>query len=119
MHYAIVPEAQKELIDQYAATLQSRIIDLVGRAIGDLEPCRLQHGSGSTTFAINRRNNPAAEVPARRAAGTLVGPNDHDVPVLAVRTGEDVWKAIVFGYACRPSGRRRSKRQSSTQLSSK
>lgn len=34
------------------------------------------------------------------AQGQLVGPVDHDVPVLSVRTAEGKLRAVVFGYAC-------------------
>jgi hypothetical protein len=52
------------------------------------------------TFAVNRRNNAEAQVPALREKGDLRGPVDYDVPVLAVRDGEGKLKAVVFGYAC-------------------
>jgi hypothetical protein len=35
-----------------------------------------------------------------RAEGKLQGPNDHDVPVLAVKDASDQLMAVVFGYAC-------------------
>ncbi len=101
MHYQLVPDVQQKLIDAYAERLQSSVIEIVSQAISDLEPCRLQQGTGVATFAVNRRNNRAAdEILARRAAGTLEGPNDHDVPVLSVRNGTGELKAVVFGYAC-------------------
>ena len=50
-------------------------------------------------FAVNRRTNKEAEVPELRAAKQLLGPNDHQVPVLQVSSGDQI-KAIVFGYAC-------------------
>jgi neutral ceramidase len=101
MHYALAPPVQQQLIDEYAEWLQAQIIDAVGRAIGDLEACNLNHGMGVATFAVNRRNNrPEGEVPERRATGKLVGPYDHDVPVLAVRNADGELKSVVFGYAC-------------------
>lgn len=100
MHYAIIPAAQQQRIDRYAATLRSQIVEVTRQAIGDLQACRLKSGLGNASFAVNRRNNPADEVPARRVAGTLVGPQDHDVPVLAVQGADGNWKAVVFGYAC-------------------
>jgi hypothetical protein len=100
MHYALVPPAQQARIDAYAENLLTKTVEIVGLAIDDLQPAILQQGRGSTDFAVNRRNNrPAEEVPARRAAMTLAGPIDHDVPVLAVRC-EGKLRAIVFGYAC-------------------
>jgi hypothetical protein len=52
------------------------------------------------TFGINRRNNLEKDAPARRAAGTLQGPVDHDVPVLAVRDTEGLVAALLVSYAC-------------------
>ena len=100
MHRALVPEGQRKLIDQYAETLQRQVIEAVGQAISDLQPCRLGYQHSVATFAVNRRNNPERDVPAARNAGTLVGPYDHDVPVLAVYDPEKELKAVVFGYAC-------------------
>ncbi|MCP4890049.1 MAG: hypothetical protein GY904_26030 [Planctomycetaceae bacterium] len=99
MHYALVSDTARQSIEQYADQLLVTLVDLVGEALEDLAPCTLQHGVGEATFAINRRNNPQPEVPARRTAGTLLGPVDHDVPVLAIRS-DDKFKAVVFGYAC-------------------
>lgn len=99
MHYELVSITARQSIEQYADQLLVTLIDLVGQALEDLEPCTLQHGVGEATFAINRRNNPQPEVPARRTAGTLVGPVDHDVPVLAIRS-DGKFKVVVFGYAC-------------------
>jgi hypothetical protein len=68
--------------------------------LGDLRPCHLVWGSGTATFAVNRRNNPEPKVPQLRQAGQLQGPVDHDVPVLAVRRDDGTLSAVVFGYAC-------------------
>ncbi|MCA9171653.1 MAG: hypothetical protein KDB23_28495, partial [Planctomycetales bacterium] len=83
-----------------AAKLSQDVVAIAGEAVRSLQPCRLSWGSGAAAFAVNRRNNPEAEVPARRAAGTLVGPADHDVPVLVVRDQAGAYRAVVFGYAC-------------------
>ena len=100
LHYWGVDQAQKELIDQYAGQLIEKVVQAVGEAISKIEPSRLQWGSAFESFAVNRRNNPAGEVPERRAAGTLVGPVDHDVPVLTVRNEDGKLNAVLFGYAC-------------------
>lgn len=93
-------DEQDRLVRDYTARLSQQLVELVGRALEALEPCRLSQGQGEAKFAVNRRNNPADDVPARRAEGTLVGPFDHDVPVLAVRRADDSLLAIVLGYAC-------------------
>lgn len=93
-------EAQQKLVDDYAETLKSTVVDLVGAAIADSEPAELHWGCGHASFAVNRRNNREADVPELRAARRLNGPIDHDVPVLAVSTPKGELKTVVFGYAC-------------------
>lgn len=98
--YALT-EPQRQDIAQYTQRLEDDVVAAVGRALESMQPARLSWGLGKTTFAVNRRNNPEAKVPALRAAGRLVGPVDHDVPVLAVREpSEGKLRAVVFGYAC-------------------
>ena len=100
LHYWLVDDAQRKLIDQYQEELQQDVVGVVKQALAQLVPCQLAHGSGSTTFAVNRRNNPEAQVPELRQKGRLVGPVDHDVPVLSVRDPEGKLNVVVFGYAC-------------------
>jgi hypothetical protein len=100
MHYALLDERQRALVEEYSARLTEQIVSLVGKAVERLQPVNLAWGSGSAAFAVNRRNNVEADVPKLRAAGRLVGPNDHTVPVLTVRAASGDMLAIVFGYAC-------------------
>lgn len=81
-------EEQLKIIDEYTATLPTRFVEAIERAIGDLEPCQLTWGIGTAGFAINRRTN------------SPNGPVDHDVPVLRVERQAGGLKAIAFGYAC-------------------
>ncbi len=83
--------AQQQVIRRYTAWLLDQIVELVGRALADLAPARLEFEQGLAGFAVNRRR-----VGARRRPG----PVDHDVPVLAVRSPEGRLRAVVFGYAC-------------------
>ncbi len=92
-------DEQQGLIDEYARRLQKSVVELVGRAIGQLAPVELSYGLGRATFAVNRRNNRAEDVPALRRAGKLKGPFDHDVPLLAARRQGELC-AVLFGYAC-------------------
>ncbi len=94
-----IDEEQWRLIDEYTAHLIRDVVQVVGAAVEDLEPAALSWGNGRSTFAVNRRNNEEAKVPELRAQGLLQGPVDHDVPVLAVKSGEKL-KAVLFGYAC-------------------
>jgi hypothetical protein len=100
LHYLQVDQQQQKLIDDYAVQLRTHVVAVVGEAINSLAPSRLAWGSGTATFAVNRRNNSEAKVPELRTAGKLVGPQDHDVPVLTVRDVEGNLKTVVFGYAC-------------------
>jgi neutral ceramidase len=101
LHYRLIDDTQRKLVDEYETMLRECVLDAAAQAVNALAPCRLEWGTGKTTFAVNRRNNrPENEVPQRRETGTLVGPVDHDVPVLAVRTTEGQLRTVVFGYAC-------------------
>ncbi|MCL4207840.1 MAG: neutral/alkaline non-lysosomal ceramidase N-terminal domain-containing protein [Pirellulaceae bacterium] len=101
LHYLVVDRQQQELIEQYTAKLQEQLVQLVGTAIDRITPAKLAWGNGRATFAVNRRNNrPEDAIEQLRAEGRLVGPSDHDVPVLAVRDNAGELKAAVFGYAC-------------------
>ena len=101
LHYLILPELRQKQIDDYVEVLHRKVVQVVGEAIDNRVPSQLSWGSGTATFAVNRRENkPYENVPQWRTEGVLKGPIDHDVPVLAVRDGEGKLTAVVFGYAC-------------------
>jgi hypothetical protein len=100
MHYLLLDDKQQRLVMDYARLLKDSVVQLATVARRRMEPCTLHDGSGHCTFAVNRRNNNEAEVPELRKANKLVGPVDHDVPVLAARDAAGQLKAVVFGYAC-------------------
>jgi neutral ceramidase len=100
MHEYSLDKPQQELIHQYADKLEAAVIDVVGQALANLTPAKIEWGSGRTDFAVNRRNNKEAEVPKLREEGMLTGPNDHDVPVLAVKDAAGKLLAVAAGYAC-------------------
>lgn len=100
LHYDQLDAEQQKKIDAYALRLQKDVVDVVGRAVAALAPCQLAFGHGTATFAANRRNNKEPDVPRLREAGQLVGPFDHDVPVLKVTGDDEKLKAVLFGYAC-------------------
>ncbi len=93
-------DAMWQMIKEYTATLEQKIVAVVGEAIGKLAPSSVSWGQGYSGFAVNRRNNVQLKVPELREQGKLVGPSDHDVPVLAVRDATGKFTAIAFGYAC-------------------
>ena len=101
LHWWLLDTQQQQKVDAYAEILVSKVVAVAGSAIADLEPARVQWGSGLSTFAVNRRENPSNKVSEWRDGGTLKGPVDHDVPVLSVRDPEDATlRAVLFGYAC-------------------
>ncbi len=102
--YYPVEAEQIRLVDEYTALMETRLVELVAEALGKLAPATLQHGTGRTGFAVNRRNNREADVPALLARGEpLKGPVDHAVPVLTVTGPDRKLLAILFGYACHPT----------------
>lgn len=97
--YFLSDEHQRRVRD-YTADLEDKLVAVAEEAAGKLAPAKLEWGTGRATFAVNRRNNPEKEVPQRRQEGKLVGPSDHDLPVLAVRDDKGNLLAVAFGYAC-------------------
>ncbi len=100
MHEYSLEKPQQELIYKYADKLEAAVIDVVGQAIAKLAPAKLEWGTGTTDFAVNRRANKEADVPKLREAGQLKGPSDHDLPVLAVKDASGKLTTVVAGYAC-------------------
>lgn len=101
--YDIYPldDAQREAISRYTRRLEAIAVETAGRALQALQPAALAVFEGTADFAVNRRNNREADVPALRAGGTpLPGPVNHRVPGLIVRDSGDEPIALVFGYAC-------------------
>ncbi len=95
-----IPQPYMVKMRDYVDWLNGRLLDLIGDALRDLKPARLSASQSTAGFAINRRNNKGAELDERYAAGALIGPVDHHVPVLRVADSTDKMLAIVFGYAC-------------------
>lgn len=83
--------AQSEVVRRYTAWLLDQVVEVVGKAIADLAPARLEFEQGLAGFAVNRRRVGA------RGRPIVV---DQDVPVLAVRSAEGNLRAVVFLYAC-------------------
>ena len=102
--YYPVDAAQVELVEQYTSLMVTRAVELVAEALEKLAPAQIQFGEGRATFAVNRRNNVEAEVPAMLAKGQpLAGPVDHTVPVLKVSRQDGQLDVVLFGYACHPT----------------
>lgn len=97
--YFLDVENEKRVAD-YTTALPGLILKAVADAVADLKPAKLAWGTGTAGFAVNRRENKEADVPALREAGAMKGPVDHAVPVLAVRGEDGKLRGILFGYAC-------------------
>lgn len=84
----------------YRVQLERWMLQAAEEALKKLAPATLEWGVDAADFAVNRRNNAEKDVPRLRAEGKLVGPVDHDVPVLAVRSAANEILGVVFAYAC-------------------
>lgn len=93
------PALRDEQAGEYTAYLQDTLVELVGRALQQARPARLDYAHARCGFAMNRRtpdgkggynNFPNPE-----------GPVDHTVPVLKVMDADGKKEiCFVFGYAC-------------------
>ena len=93
-------EDQSRRIKEYRASLSEKLVGVVGDAIKTMKPAKLSWGIGEAGFAVNRRNNKEGQVPKLREENKLVGPIDHELPVLTVSGDDGELRAIVAGYAC-------------------
>jgi hypothetical protein len=90
-------EEDRRRVDAYGDELVDRLVEVVGKALGDLAPASLSVGHGAVGFAVNRREPTPEGVKIGVNPG---GPVDHDVPVLRVAAKDGSLKAVLFGYAC-------------------
>lgn len=92
LYYEFAPE-EAAAKDRYTEQVYRAYEEVIAAAIADLAPAELSYELGLAGVAVNRRR---ARGPESRS---LPGPVDHDVPVLAVRSGEKL-RGIMFGYSC-------------------
>ena len=98
-------EDDEAKIDKYMNWLESRYIQVISEAIGNLKPAVLSFSSGTPTpFAVCRRFPSPEGIIYRSGPSTYYtgGPRDDTVPVLKVADSEGNIEAILFGYACHP-----------------
>jgi len=81
---------------EYTRHLQGKVVEVVGMALGHMEPVRLAWGGGVIDFAMNRREF--------TPTGIILGVNprgltDRGVPVLRVDGPDGQPRAILFGTA--------------------
>jgi neutral ceramidase len=92
LYYEFTPE-EAAAKDRYTAMVYAKYDEVIGAAIASLAPAELAFEQGLAGVAVNRRRSRG---PESRALGGQV---DQDVPVITVKSGNDL-KAIVFGYSC-------------------
>lgn len=81
----------------YMESLQKKLIGLVGDALADLRPAKLDFLQARCGFAMNRRRPTENGVTNSPHA---TGPVDHQVPVLRATEPDGKLRALLFGYAC-------------------
>jgi hypothetical protein len=96
----ILPADGLAKAEAYRRDLEQKIVRAADYALSHLVPATIAWGEDSASFGVNRRENPEKEMPARRAAGTLSGPSDPRVPVLAVHNASGALTALLVSYAC-------------------
>ena len=92
IYYELTPE-EKAAKDRYTAMIYKRYDEVISDALKNMEPAELHYELGLAGIAVNRRR---ARGPESRTFGGQV---DQDVPVITVKTGNQL-KAVLFGYSC-------------------
>jgi neutral ceramidase len=90
---------QQRRVQEWTEALIKSIGELIASAVDDMEPAIFSWSNARADFAVNRRANKENEVPDLRKSLSLVGPVDHDVPILKIETDAGLI-AVVCGYAC-------------------
>lgn len=90
-------DGQRRDVEQYTASLETKVVAAVAQAMATLGPAKLRYGHARANFGMNRR--------LKTDKGFVIGENpagpvDHDVPLLVVESPGGKTRAIVFGYAC-------------------
>ena len=80
--------------------LEEKMVRAASAALDSLAPATLTWSEDTALFGINRRENAEQDVAARRAAGTLKGPSDPRVPILAIHGADGSLRGLLVSYAC-------------------
>ncbi|MDG1897564.1 MAG: neutral/alkaline non-lysosomal ceramidase N-terminal domain-containing protein [Fuerstiella sp.] len=91
------PAYARDDAKDYFDSLTTKLVKLVGEAIGKLKPASLAYGSARCSVAMNRRT------PTETGFRNHPNPNglvDHTVPVLSIRNEVGELQSVLFGYAC-------------------
>ena len=79
---------------EYTRKLQEQVVDVIVRALADLQPARFSAGEGVVDFPMNRREfRPTGVVLGVNARG----PADRSVPVLRIDAADGAPRAVLFG----------------------
>lgn len=81
-----IPPEHQTNIDRYTRDFVNSLERVALDAAKNAAPAKLEWGTGTVGFAINRR--------------TKGGPVDHDLPLMAVRAPDGKLRAVWFSYAC-------------------
>lgn len=94
--------ARAATVARYQGEVATRLVRVIGEALGRLAPAELAWSRARAGFAMNRRANHTLprNDPRHGKVPNPDGPVDHDVPLLAVRPPGGPWLALLFGYAC-------------------
>jgi neutral ceramidase len=90
------PKPAPETIE-YTKWMMDQLVDLVTKAMGNLQPAKLSWSTGVANFVMNRREF--------TPSGIILGVNsrgraDRTVPVLRIDDEQGKLKAVLFGCAC-------------------
>jgi hypothetical protein len=84
-------------IKRYAETLQEQLVAVAGKALRSLKPSLVDWSQGKVSFATNRR----LKTPTGFAnSPNFMGPTDHALPVIRVRSASGALVALYTSYAC-------------------
>ncbi len=89
--------ADEATVNDYTAKLVDHLVAVVGSALGDLAPAKLEYAVGQASFGINRREFTQAGV---KIGHNPAGAVDPSVPVLKVTERNGKLRAVLFGYSC-------------------
>lgn len=91
--YYELSQEQAKARDRYTDHVYQQYAEVIDQALSNMRPAELRFGHGLAGIAVNRRRSRGPE------SRSLPGPVDHDVPVLTIKSDNQI-KAIVFGYSC-------------------
>ena len=103
--FRTMPENYAQRLGTYVQWLKERYIDVVGKALQNLEPSDVTFsGIKPVPFAVSRRYPTPEGIVYRSSPSSYYtgGPRDDTVPVLRAADSSGKVKVIVFGYACHP-----------------